>query len=29
MVHEAASRGDAFASITVFGFLARKLGAPD
>jgi ubiquinone/menaquinone biosynthesis C-methylase UbiE len=25
-VHEAANRGDAFAAITVFGFVARKLG---
>jgi hypothetical protein len=28
-VHEAANRGDAFAAITVFGFVACKLGAPD
>ena len=28
-VHAAAERGDAFAVITVFGFVARKLDAPE
>jgi len=27
MVHQAASRGEAFAAITILGFVARKLDA--